>query len=146
MAIGGRPALDVSKFPAIVPPDTLEDDIREFIPKKATGIGNSTDMNRVKELLHNGVTAAHKDTCNALDKIVADATELMNRLMNAVNEHKHMLEEEGQKIAVQLEGAIQELTRTVEWVEKQGPNLRNPQYNPPQRSLPQPESDLESRE
>ena len=95
--------------------------------ERSRGLGNSTDMTKVRELLSNAVTAAHDDTCTALDKVVEDARSLLDRITKTVEKHKKALQEEGQKIAVQLEASVQELSRTVEWVEKQGPKLRNPQ-------------------
>lgn len=100
------------------------------IESRKSGIGNSIDMGRVQELLSNAVTAAHDDTGKALDKVRREAHVLMQRIDEAVDKHKQLLQTEGQKIATMLESAVQELTRTVEWVEGQSPKLRNPQLEP----------------
>lgn len=116
-----------------LPPPPAED-VAELIAQAAALdnkverriVGNSTDMGRVKELLRNAVTAAHDDAGKALDKVLEEATELLARITKKVEEHKKALQDEGQRIAHDLESAVQELKRTVEWVEKQGPALRNP--------------------
>ncbi len=88
---------------------------------------NSADMTKAREVLSNGVTQAHGDACTALDKIVEDARVLFEKITGKVEERKKKLQEEGQKIAEELEAAMRELTRTLEWVEKQGPRLRKPE-------------------
>ena len=87
----------------------------------------SSDMEKIQQLLSNGVTYAHEDTCQALDKVCAEAQDLFSRISSAVDHHKNMLRREGQEIARKLEGAVLELRRTVEWLEQQTPKLRDPQ-------------------
>jgi hypothetical protein len=100
-------------------------------------VGNSVDMQRVQKVLNNTVTAAHEDACKAVDKIVADARALVDRVAAAAEAHKERLKQGGQQIALDLESAVQVLTRTVEWVEKQAPNLHNPKIEEP-TDLPNP--------
>jgi ABC-type transporter Mla subunit MlaD len=95
-------------------------------PQPRRAIGNSSDMARIQELVSNAITAAHDDTGKALDKVLEEARGLLNRITAAVEQHKKTLQEQGQKIAADLESTVQELKRTCEWVEKQGPNLRSP--------------------
>lgn len=122
--------------------DEIEDAIKKFIPKKyqpdVMSVGSSDDMNHLKQLLSNTVTAAHADTCTALDRVVEEADALLARLKKAVEAHKQMLQNEGQGIAVKLESAVQELTRTVEWAERQGPSLRNPELRPEEPKMLEP--------
>jgi len=62
---------------------------------------------------------------------------LLDRICKRVDAHKQKLENEGQKIAQELEASLQILTATVEWVEKQQPQLRHPQLritNKPEQS------------
>jgi uncharacterized protein YicC (UPF0701 family) len=80
-----------------------------------------------EEIVKNAITQAHGDTCRALDRIVEEATALLDRIRKRVDLHKQKLENEGQKIAQELEASLQILTATVEWVEKQQPQLRHPQ-------------------
>ena len=94
--------------------------------QRSRDIGNSVDMQRAQTVLNNTITAAHEDTCKALDKVVGDARDLLDRITKSVDNHKKMLQDEGQKIAVALEAAIHELTNTVKWVETQSPKLRDP--------------------
>jgi uncharacterized protein YaaQ len=95
-------------------------------PGRSRDVGNSADMQRVKQIVENAVTAAHKDTCRALDKVVAEIQEMANRAKKDVEEYKRGLESGGQDIAVLLEATMQQCKRTVEWIEKVTPDLRHP--------------------
>lgn len=119
--------------------EQLEHDIRHLsitdgpqsLPASERVVTNSADMDKIKQMLANAVTAAHDDAGKALDKVLQEARELMKRIEDRVTAHKKMLNEEGQRIAVSLESAVQELTNTCKWVEQQGPKLRNPQLTTP---------------
>ena len=54
-----------------------------------------------------------KFRCRALDRIVEEATALLDRICKRVDAHKQKLENEGQKIAQELEASLQILTATV---------------------------------
>jgi len=105
----------------------VEDTIREAIQTEGINRGNSANMSHIEEIVKNAITQAHGDTCRALDRIVEEATALLDRICKRVDAHKQKLENEGQKIAQELEASLQILTATVEWVEKQQPQLRHPQ-------------------
>jgi hypothetical protein len=90
----------------------------------------SADLQKVQQLLTNGITHAHEDTCIALDKVVNEAQQLFSRISSAADHHKNMLRREGQEMARKLEGAVLELRRTVEWVEQQCPKLHEPEDIP----------------
>jgi uncharacterized protein YicC (UPF0701 family) len=117
---------------SVKPEPSLEQEIgREVktLPPRQD-VGNSIDMARVQTLLATAVTAAHDDTGKALDKVREEARALMQRIDEAVDAHKKMLQSEGQRIAMLLKSSVQELTKTVEWMETQSPKLRNPKLEP----------------
>jgi uncharacterized protein YicC (UPF0701 family) len=105
----------------------LEKELAQAAPVQRTIVGSSTDMTKVSGLLRNSVTLAHEDTCAALDRVLADASRMMDRLNMAVHDHKQRLRDDGQRIAYQLEAALQALTHAVSWVEEHSPRLNDPQ-------------------
>lgn len=112
--------------------DEIADEVRKYAPKQQrAGVGNSGDMEKVRQLITNAVTTAHEDAGRAMDNVLAEARNLMERIEDAVDAHKKELFDRGQKIAVSLDSAVQELTRTIQWVEKQSPMLRDPKLELP---------------
>jgi hypothetical protein len=107
-------------------------------PERTRDIGNSADMQRVKQIVANSVTAAHADTCKALDKFVAEIRTMANRAEKDVEEYKKGLESGGQEIAVRLEATMQTVTLTVETIEKLTLALRNPTLEQKADELPNP--------
>lgn len=107
-------------------PQDVEQEIREAMSSQGLTKNTSAHMIHVQELVDNAVTQAHGDTCRALDKVVTEAKALLERIEKKVEVHKKKLQDEGQKIALELEASMQILTDTVEWVEKQSPQLRQP--------------------
>jgi hypothetical protein len=105
-------------------------------PEQSRTIGNSTGMKQAQHILNNTVTAAHDDACKAVDAKVEEGRALMARLERAAENHKARLKEGGQKIALDMESAMQALSRTVEWFEKQAPDLHNPKLDTPKEETP----------
>jgi uncharacterized protein YicC (UPF0701 family) len=124
---------DVRDSVANIEADIAQLAAQEAIPvlERARDIGNSTDMQKAKAMVNNTVTAAHTDTCKALDKVVAEIRGLAERAARDVDEYKKALQSGGQEVAVMLEATMQTITRTVEWIEKATPALRNPKLEPP---------------
>jgi len=104
-----------------------EREIENSIKRSGVPVGNSADLNKVREVLNNGVTHAHDDACKAVDKVVADARALMGRLEKAAEEHNKLLCDKGQEIAQQIESAMNRLTTTVEWIEERTKELKPPE-------------------
>jgi len=102
---------------------------KEIAATERAVVSNSNDMSKVSSLLKNSVTIAHEDTCAALDRVMADAGRMMDRLNLAVADHKERLRQDGQRIAYQLEAALQALTHAVSWVEQHSPRLNDPQVD-----------------
>ena len=111
---------------------------------RARDIGNSTDMQKAKQIVENTITAAHASTAKALDSVVAEIQALADRAKRDVEAYKTGLESGGQEIAVKLEATMQTITRTVEWIEKHTPDLRNPKLEPAQEKPADTESDRAS--
>jgi hypothetical protein len=122
--------------------EIVSDEVLRYAPKHARDSGE--DMKRVQGVLSDGVTAAHHEACERVDRAVDQARALLDRLVIAAEAHKARLRQEGQDIAVKLQAAIQELTKTVEWAEQRGLALRSPELALPKPELPLIESGGES--
>jgi hypothetical protein len=120
----------------------VEEEIRRLgateIPamERARDIGNSTGMKKAQQIVNDAVTAAHDDTCRAIDTQVEECRALLVRIEKGAEAHKTRLKEAGQLIARTNGAAIQELLRTAEWYEKQAPNLREPKLETPKEETP----------
>lgn len=109
---------------------SLEREIAAAAPdNRARSLGSSEAMTKVTDLLKNSVTTAHDDTCAAVERVLADAGKMMDRLSMAVHDHNTRLREDGQRIAHQLEAALQALTNAVIWVEDHTPKLLDPKVD-----------------
>ena len=111
---------------------SLEKEIASAAPvgtAPVRNLGTSDSMSKVTNLLKNSVTKAHDETCAAVDRVLADAGKMMDRLTMAVHDHNTMLRENGQRIAHELEAALQALTHAVTWVENHTPKLLDPKVD-----------------
>jgi uncharacterized protein YicC (UPF0701 family) len=103
--------------------------------ERTRDIGNSHDMQKTNVVMNNAITAAHEDTCKALDKAMAEIKAMTARCEKGVEEYKQGVRSGGQEIAVMLESTMQTVTKAVAWVEEVIPTLRNPRLEQPIESV-----------
>ena len=116
---------------------SVEDDIRSTLRSVKTSVSNAVDnMAKMHTLLNNGITHAHDDVGAALDKVRDEIHQQVAKVDKLIDDYKGRLHAGGQEIAVTIEGVMQELKRTAEWLEEQTPRIRKPKLE-----LPAPKSE-----
>jgi len=122
-------------------PTELEDELRMLtrkVERTVPALNNAENMQKAQHIINNTLTAAHGDTIKVLHKMRDECHALVARVDKLVDEHEAMLESKGQSMAHVLESAMQELKRSVAWLEEQTPRLENPKLEAP--ALPKPDA------
>jgi hypothetical protein len=120
-------------------PDEMEDGLRALARQEfnaAPVLNNADNMEQAQRIIDNTLTAAHGDTIKVLHSMRAECHQLVERVDKLVDEHEALLRKKGQTVAVVIEAAMQELKRSVAWLEEQTPRLVDPKLELP--ALPKP--------
>ena len=119
----------------------LEEELRELAHTqivRTPALNNAENMQKAQHIINNTLTAAHGDTIKVLHAMRDECHALVARVDKLVDEHEAMLESKGQSMAHVLESAMQELKRSVAWLEEQTPRLVEPKLEAP--ALPKPDA------
>jgi predicted nucleic acid-binding Zn-ribbon protein len=120
------------------------------IARSVRGLGVSSNMERAKELLTSGLTAAYSDGAQALEHAVEEADEELKRLNRAVEqantemdnlkrrsaEHILHLKSKSSELTALVETRVAHLAAMAKWVEEQRDTLKQPFFPP--AALPSP--------
>ena len=135
-------------------PVDIEADIAEIakVARRGAGLGNSRDMERAKELLSSGLTAAYKDGAEALEQAIDQANAEREKLKNAVAkmdaemdhikrqaaEHILDLKSRCSEITAAVEARMVHLEQMLRWLEDQRTALKHPPQPAPTALLEPP--------
>jgi chromosome segregation ATPase len=156
----------VVPMPARQPIEDVEAEIANFARINANegrnlGLGGSREMQRAKEILSSGLTAAYKDGAEALEHAIDEANQQrdvlklkvdeldkqMDTLKREAAEHILELRSKSVEITALVEARVEHLTSMVKWVEEQRATLANPPTPPrPAAAIEAPVEELEEED